>query len=261
MLPPGGEGEVKVTLTPKGNQEEIVKHIKVLSNDPEQPRFTLTMKGKLLVDVRADPSYLNFPHLGPGETGKLTLAVQVTDPAATTIESVKLEDQEHFTLKALPVDTEGLHYYEVGFRGSKALGSFATRVEVQTSGSHTPRLDVPIRATVASNLQYSKRLHFPLRNEEYLPRQIRISTRDGVTPKIKKVEDPDKLLIIEIREPADGKVTIDLRVDQAKFAALDEAERNKTRTLIIHSDDPQEPKAEVNYTIGATPARVRAARN
>jgi hypothetical protein len=261
VLPPGGEGEVQVTLTPKGGQEDIVKHIKVVSNDPAQPRFVLTLKGKLHVDVRADPSYLNLPQLAPGETSKLSFALSLSDPAATKIESVELEDTEHFSLRPLPVEGDGPTYYEVEFRGSKTIGSFATRVEVQTTGAHTPRLDIPVRATVSSNLQYSKRLHFPRRGDEFLPRQIRVSTRDGVTPKLEKVEDPDKLLIIEIREPVDGKITIDLGVDIAKFEALDEAEKKKTRVLTIHSNDPHEPRAEVSYTIGAMPGRARTNRN
>jgi hypothetical protein len=261
VLPPGGEGEVKVTLTPKGGQEEIVKHIKVLSNDPQQPRFVLTMKGKLHVDVRADPSYLNLPQLGPGESGKVSFALSLSDPATTKIESVKLEDGEHFTLSVLPAEADGLVYYEVGFRGSKTIGSFATRVEVETTGEHTPRLDIPVRATVTSNLQYSKRLHFPLRSGEFLARQIRLSTRDGIAPKIKKVDDPSGLLVLEIRDPVDGKITIDAQVDMAKYEALDEAARKQTWTLTIHSNDPHEPRAEVSFTIGAIPGRVSTNRN
>ena len=55
MIPPGGEGEIKVTLRPKGTHTKISKNIVVYSNDPEQPRFTLTMKGTLLVDMIAQP--------------------------------------------------------------------------------------------------------------------------------------------------------------------------------------------------------------
>ena len=44
-----------ITLKPKGGHVEITKNVVVFSNDPEQERFTLTMKGTLLVDMVAQP--------------------------------------------------------------------------------------------------------------------------------------------------------------------------------------------------------------
>ena len=63
MVPPGGECEIKVTLRPKGGHTEIEKDVVVFSNDPEQPRFTLTMKGTLLVDMEAVPPSLQSVQL------------------------------------------------------------------------------------------------------------------------------------------------------------------------------------------------------
>lgn len=256
MLPPGGEGEVKVTLTPKGNHQDILKRIVVVSNDPKQPRFTLTMKGKLLVDVRAEPGNLNLPDIKPGEPAALRFALRITDPATTTIESIEVEDQDNFTIHPLPAEA-GVANYELRFRGSKTIGNFGTRVEVRTTGPHTPELNIPVRAAVASNLRYAKRMHFPLRDDAFLARQIRVSTRDGTAPQIKKVEDPAKLLVLEIREPVDGSVTIDARVDQAAYQALDEAQRKQPRTLTIHTNDPDEPRVEITYSLGTTTAGAR----
>jgi len=259
VLPPGGEGEVKVTLTPKGNHEDIIKRIVVVSNDPKQPRFTLTMKGKLQVDLRAEPHSLNLPEIEPGEPATIGFSLTISDPSTTKIESVELEDRENFELRALPVETEGVVPYELRFLGSKTVGSFGSRVQVKTTGKHTPELNIPIRAAVVSNLRYSKRVHFAKREQEFLARQIRFSTRDGVAPKIKKVEDPDGLLTIEIGEPVNGSVTLDASVDAAKYEALDEGERRKPRKLIVHTDDRHEPKVEISYTVGvaATPTRAR----
>lgn len=253
MLPPGGEGEVKVTLTPKGNHEDILKRIVVISDDPEQPRFTLTMKGKLLVDLRAKPGSLTFANISPGEPATLEFTLEIREPTATKLDSITVEDTENFELRALEPSGEadpGLLRYELRFVGSKTVGNIGSRVEVRTSGPNTPELNIPIRASVVSNLRYSKRLHFAARDESFVVRQLRVSTRDGTVPKIKKIDDPAGLLTFEIREPVGGTLIIDARVDEAKFAALAEHERSKQRSLTLHTDDPDEPRVEITYSIG-----------
>jgi hypothetical protein len=261
VLPPGGEGEIEVTLTPKGNQEDIAKKIIVRTNDPKQPRFTLTMQGKLLVDARANPGNLSLKDIKPGEAATVNFSVQITDPSKTTITSVVVEDQDNFEVRPLEPEADGQPRYELRFRGSKTVGSFGTRIEVTTTGAHTPQLNIPVRAVVASNLRYSKRVHFAQRDGAWVERQIRISAHDGTTPKIGKIEDPDGLLVLEMLEPNGATVTIEARVDEAKASALAETERGKSRILTIHTNDPDEPRVAITYTLGGASTPARAARN
>jgi hypothetical protein len=254
VLPPGGEGEIKVTLTPKGNHEEILKRIVVISNDPKQPRFTLTMKGKPLGDVKAEPGNINLPDLKPGEPGTMSFTVMITDPATTKIESVVVEDQDNFELVPIEPEADGQARYELRFRGSKKVGNYGTRVEVNTTAPNTPRLNIPVRASGVSNLRYGKRLHLTRRDQGFYSPNIRISTRDGVPPKISKVEDPDGLLTLEILEPVGATVTIQANVDPSKYEALAEKQRNKSHKLTVHTNDPHEPTLQITYTIaGAQP--------
>jgi hypothetical protein len=258
VLPPGGEGEVEVTLTPKGNHEEIIKRIIVISNDPKQPRFTLTMQGKLLVDVKAEPSNLNLTEIKPGEPATVSFTVKITDPETTKIESVVVEDQENFEVHPLEPEADGQPRYELRFRGSKTVGNFGTRVEVNTTAPHTPRLNIPVRAAVVSNLRYGKRLHFTRRDQGFYSPNIRVSTRDGKPPKIEKVEDPDGLLALEILDPVGATVTIQAQVDKAKYEALSESQRRKSHKLTVHTNDPHEPRVEITYTIAGTQPALRA---
>lgn len=258
MLPPGGEGEIKVTLTAKGNHEDILKRIVVVSNDPKQPRFTLTIQGKLLVDLRAEPRHLNMPEIKPGEPASVSFTLKISNPETTTIESVAVEDRDNFELRPLEPEADGQPRYQLHFRGSKKIGNYGTRVEVNSTSAHTPRLNIPVRAAVVSNLRYSKRLHFTRRDQGFYSPHLRISARDGVAPKISKVEDPAGLLTIEVREPVGATVTIVAQVEPDKYEALAEGERNKPHKLIVHTNDPHEPKLEVTYTIVAAKPAPRA---
>ena len=92
MIPPGGEGEIKVTLRPKGTHTTITKDIVVHSNDPEQPRFTLTMKGTLLIDMTAQPASVGLSNLAPGQREADSFSVLPSEGSTATIVSAEIED-------------------------------------------------------------------------------------------------------------------------------------------------------------------------
>jgi len=246
VIPPGGEGEIKVTLTPKGGLIKIHKQIVVISDDPETPRFALTMKGELLLDVQAKPSRVNLPEIRIGEPATTTVSFVVRDPEATTLTGVELEDDTHFELRAL--DTEG-EDYELRFRGSKTLGVYSTRIEAKTTNPHTPEVQIPVRVVVVSNLRYGKRVRFIRKNGEIATRRIQISGRDGSPPQITKISDPAGLLEFKIGEPRGAIVHIAASVDMSALEALDEHERSRERKLTVFTKDRHEPSFEIVYVI------------
>ena len=247
---------MKVTLTPKGNHEDIVKHITVVSDDPEQPRFALTMKGKLLVDLHAEPTSVNVGSLGLGEAGVATLHLRPREGVEVT--AVTLEDAEGFELRRLEPEPDGRLAYELRFAGSKTAGSFATRVRVTTDGENTPELTVPVRARVLGNLDYPIRLALRERDGAFPRRQIRISARDQRAPKIGKIVDRGGLLKVTPREPQKGAVILDVEVDADAWKALPPDQQLATHALIVHTDDPNQAELEISYTLApAVTARPR----
>lgn len=254
MIPPGGEGEIKVTLRPKGQHKEITKNIIVISNDPEQPRFTLTMKGSLLIDVVAQPAAVAMHGLAPGKPGTETFSVRAAEGSTATVKSVRVEDPELFSVR--PVDTEpgALATYEVRFAGRKEVGVSTTNVIVETTGEHTPELKVQVRVMVTFNLRYPKRIGLTRRGEGPIERTIQISTRRGGAPKIEKVEDPDGLLDIEVLEPKGPSTGIHVRVRDDAKGKLADGSKHK---LYIHTDDEDEPRIEIEYLSTPPPKSQR----
>lgn len=251
MIPPGGEGEIKVTLRPKGQHTEITKNIIVLSNDPEQPRFTLTMKGSLLVDVIAQPVTLMLRDLAPGKPGTETFSLLRTDGSTATVESIRIEDTDLFSIRKLETAPGALATYEVGFEGLEEVGARTTSIIVATTGENTPELKIPVHASVAFNLRYPKRFGFTRRDGKLLEQTVRITTRHGDAPKIGKVEDPDGLLDIEVLEPEGPTTSIRVRVREDERTKQD---AGVPHTLIVHTDDPDEPRLELEYRVSAAGA-------
>jgi hypothetical protein len=255
VVPPGGECEIKVTLRPKGGHAEIKKNVVVFSNDPEQPRFTLTMKGTLLVDMEAVPPSVQMMNLALGEPGIASVSVERSQGSAAAVKSVRVEDTKRFSIREIETRPGALATYEVRFAGGN-VGTTTTNVIVETTGEHTPRLTIPVRASAAHNLIYPKRVTLTRRASGPFEQNLRISTRRGDPPKIGKVEDPDGLLDIEVLEPDGPTVDIRLRVRENETAKVDEHAAHK---LWVHTNDPGEPKLELEYNLrtGPAPSRTR----
>lgn len=251
MIPPGGEGEIKVTLTAKaGTHADIHKQIMVVSDDPETPEFALTMKGELFLDVSADPTFLTMRDVRVGKTASAPFTLTITEPDKTEITEVVLEDDTHFELRHV----EGLTY-EVHFRGSPTVGSYATRVEATTTAESMPEVQIPVRAFVVSNLRYGKHLRFMHKDGVIPMRRIRISARQGDAPKIAKIKDPLGLLDVKIGEPAGPHVDIEATVDMEKFAELSDHQQRSGHPLLVFTNDPDEPKIEITYMVREVQAK------
>lgn len=253
MIPPGGEGEIKVTLTPKGNHPDISKKIVVESNDPEQPRFTLTMVGKLVFDVSASPTVVAIRDLALNTPGTGQFKLELAQGSTAKVESVTVADPEKFEVVKLEGDAAGSATYEVRYRGRDSVGNDHSKVIVKTTGENTPELFIPVQASAALNLRYADKLRFTYRDGVLQERVFRISARHGDAPKISKVEDPDGLLDIEVLEPEGAMASVKLVIRQDKLQELAAEARTGWHALILHTDDKQEPKLELQYSVAAEP--------
>jgi hypothetical protein len=250
VVPPGGECEIKVTLKPKGGHTEIEKKVVVFSNDPEQPKFDLTMKGRLLVDMEAEPPSVQLMNLAPGEPGVATVSIERSKDSTAVVKKVRIIDAKQFSIREIETQPGALATYEVRFVGGK-VGTTATKIVIETTGEHTPMLTIPVRASAAYNLVYPKRVTLKRRGDGPFEQDLRISTRRGDPPKIGKVEDPDGLLEIEVLAAEGPTVVVRLR-------ARETATVGAVHKLVVHSNDPDEPKVEIDYELKTAPARARA---
>jgi hypothetical protein len=257
VIPPGGEGEIKVTLTPKGNHPEISKRIVVESNDPEQPRYTLTMQGTLVFDVTASTTIVAMRDLALNTPGTGTFALTLAEGTTAKIESVTITDTEKFELRRVDGTADGNATYEVKYRGRDSIGNDATRVVVKTTGENTPELIIAVQASAALNLRYVDKVRFSYREGVLQERILRISARQGDAPKIEKLEDPDGLLDTEVLEAQGPMASVRLVVREDKLQALTPEARTGMHTLIVHTSDKLEPRVEIQYSVAAASTAVK----
>jgi hypothetical protein len=259
VIPPGGEGEIKVTLKPKGTHPTIHKQVTVHSNDPAQPQFALTMKGTLLVDMVAQPPFVSIFNLAPGEAGTSSFSLERSEGSTATVKSVRVEDTKSFSVREIDTAPGALATWEVRFAGRDEPGTSSTNVIVETTGEHSPQLTVGVRANAATNLTYPKRLAIVRASNGAIERSFRITTRRGDPPKIGKIKDPDGMLDIEVHEPDGPAVEILVRLRADKVGT--EIDEQALHPLLVPTDDPDEPELELEYQFRLSRGPTRAAPN
>ena len=215
------------------------------SNDPQTPRFILSIAGEVISDVTVQPKRVRFKDLKPAEKATREFSIVLRDPSKVKVTSVTMEDSR-FALSHKSGDPEKGAQYEIRFLGSPDAGRISTKVRIQVDGADKPFIDVPVIARISGNLRYQKKLFFTKRKGEYSPKRIKISTRDKSPLHVKKVVDADKLLNIAIEKNRTPAVQIALEVANPGAVGRDVSEHK----LVVHTDNKDQSIAEISYRIG-----------
>lgn len=251
VLPPGGEGEIKVTLTPKPGQTKINKQVVVHTNDPTQPSFPLTMVGEVIVDFEAKPGLVSLRELDIGSPGSARVTLQPGPDSQAKLVSVDIEDHEKFSLVEIERKPDGSAVYEVRYVGRDSIGNDTTRLVVKTTGPNTPELFVPVNASVVPNLRYAPRMRFVFKDGVPQTRPWRLTARKGDAPRITKIDDPAGLIAFEIDPPEGQAVNVRMTPKPAATQGLTDDQLIEARTLTVHTSDPEQPELEIEYRFGA----------
>jgi hypothetical protein len=248
VIPPGGEGEIKAVFRTKGRSGKTKKRITVMSNDPETPNLSLELSGEIIVDVAVTPRHLSFGQVGKGETATREFELKVNEPGKVKIIEVTATD-EKLVLKRIEGEPSGDSKYSVELADTKTIGRVTGKVIVKLEGSDNDTVEIPIRATVVGDLRYSRSVYFNKREDAYPEREIAFTRRSGKNVVIKKVEDPDGHLELEITTAKGEKATV-----KASVANPEQDYRKPVRGAIkVHVQDADEPVVDIRYTVTDRP--------
>ena len=244
MIPPGGEGLVKATFNTGGRKGDTQKKIYVYSNDPSNPKFALSLKGKIVVEVEVNPTRLNFGSLNKKQTSSRDFFVMIKDPEEVRISSVTIRDSR-FAIEPGRVDNAGKAHYKVNFLGSDTSGRISKKMRINLEGSSTPYIDVVVQVIVVSDVLYRKSLDFRQQGGKYAPMEVSFQTRSGVPVEILGVEDTGGLLETEILVRNGYRSALKAHVVEPE-AVPSNRRRHK---LIVSTNHEEEPELEISYRI------------
>lgn len=166
-IAPGRSGVVAIEWTAKhvlGSDGDFKQTAHVLTNDPENPRLTLTIHGRVTVAARPVPAHLLFNGVTAGQTRSATVRVYGfrSEPLEITrCEFVEPDNADCFavTHEPLPADevaqekgaTSGC-LVTVTLKPGLPVGAFKQRILLKTNSEEVSTIELPVEGTVTGEI-------------------------------------------------------------------------------------------------------------
>lgn len=243
-IAPGGKGQVKATFSTAGRQGKQTKQIFVASNDPVERQLTLGVEGEVFVDVAIDPQYLWLKEIKAGEKASREFSLTVHEPEKIKIASVAVEDKR-FTVRRKSGDPKGNAVYELQFRGTRKPESVSTELVVRAEGSSEPAGRAGVRLEVVGDLRYPRMVQVFRKKDKAFTMDISFTSRSNKPFSLKRAEDPNKFLKLEIVEKRGP--TARIRVQLVDENAV--IQEGKRLTFTVHTSDKTEPAVQLPYIV------------
>jgi hypothetical protein len=142
-IPPGGQGEITLTLKPFSVIHQFKKETKVRLNDPDQPLLHLTLTGVAQPFIEIQPSHIVRLRGAPGDNlrGQVRFISHLPTPFKINEYRTTIPDKIEVTLK--PEVPDKVYVVEVRNKSQQG-GPYAGLVELFTNSDKRPRLIIRV---------------------------------------------------------------------------------------------------------------------
>ena len=190
IVPPGGTTTVTVTFALRGREGPQTKLLYVLSDDPAQPEFPLTMTGKIVEPVTVQPRILFFGRLDASAAATGTVEVTANDNQDLRITKLQVE-APCLTAELAPGANERTQRVVVVAKPPLPEGLTRTLLVLHTSHPRQPRIELTVSFFVPGVYAvYPPEIFVVGRPQERLSRELTVRSEKNIPFKILAVEPP-----------------------------------------------------------------------
>lgn len=216
----------------------------MFSNDPQNPRLKLTLKGEVTVDLEITPGSVVFGEVPIGQTPKKSVELKIAEPDKVHIKSVVCNDPR-FSTKLIPGDRAGTATLEVSFLGDKKRDTITSAVKLLLEGPGVSNREIPIYVEVTGNLSYPKQIYLSRSGDVFNTRDIDIVSRIDKPFRIKSVRDKDKRIKVDYPKTPGKAIRLTASVKDPNLFS----ETALRGTMQIQTTDPSDAAIGIGYTI------------
>ncbi len=156
-IPPGGEGEIKVTLKPKGKRGPVNKTITVSTNDPANARVALKIKANVLGAVQTDPLKVDFGTVDHGSAPSVVLAAWLREDLEGEITEAKTASPKVVVERLRKADAKGRTQFRVSLAKDAGVGFVRDTISVRSSAAKNPQARVIVSGNIVGDYEYQPR--------------------------------------------------------------------------------------------------------
>ncbi len=191
MIPPGGQSEITARLSLAGRNGPQSKPITILSSDPQNPEYRVTMAGTVSSAIMVSPDRLMFGQIGQGQTMELTADITA---AAERFTVIGVESSIPDLVVTTETVEETRHYrIKATLTGPATPGPLSAALQIKTDNAGRPAITIPVIANVVGELIYAPAvMEIPAGSAQPLTRYvvIRPGTLTDFTLKAVNLPDP-----------------------------------------------------------------------
>jgi len=161
---PGDSATVAMAWTSNDSIGPYRQTAVIFTNDPSQPRVTLTISGRIITAARAVPDELIFSTLSAGQSADAEVSIYCYLDEPLEIASFKLDDSttaEYFDAAFEPLDADRLseepgavsgQLMKVTLKSGLPQGSFRQKILLSTNLETSQTLTVSIEGVIGSDI-------------------------------------------------------------------------------------------------------------
>ena len=140
VIPPGADGKITLNVKLLGFHGPVAKSALAVTNDPQNPRITLSVKGEVQVYVEIKPETIGFQ--GMKQTAREQVVYLTSPENPFHIESVKsdIDDKIEYSLETV---REGMQY-RLRVANKFDEGAYRGHITIQTDISNRPTIMIPV---------------------------------------------------------------------------------------------------------------------
>jgi len=158
-IAPGKTGAIKATFNSGKLSGNVTKSISVLSNDPERPRYKLTISGKIIEDVSIKPRNIDFGSVLLGE--KTNKTVTIKSQTTPDFKIKKIRPSKQFINASIVEEKNGEYVIEVTLENDPGIGRFSGGLYLETNSQRQEKVTVPFFGEIVGDITtYPKKIYY-----------------------------------------------------------------------------------------------------
>jgi hypothetical protein len=154
MVAPGAESQITARLSLQGRNGPQSKAITIMSNDPQNPEYRVTLAGTVATSINVTPDRLMFGQISPDQTIELVVEISGLVPEPFTLTTI--EPSLPNLVAEQEVVQEGKQYrIKTRLTGPAQPGPLNASLLVRTDHPSRPVINIPVIANVVGELIYA----------------------------------------------------------------------------------------------------------
>jgi hypothetical protein len=151
-IPPGGKGDIELTLNTAGFQGNLQKTAVVQINDPENPRMTLSLFASVSLAVEIQPKTVLMEGSATDELVR-TVMIRAREPQPLVLRTIQDTHPDKIAYELKTVE-EG-RVYELVIRNlSNQRDRYAGQITLETNYPNKPQLQVLYAAVIKGKVEF-----------------------------------------------------------------------------------------------------------